>query len=451
MNGREQWASKLGFILAAVGSAVGLGNIWRFSYVAGESGGAAFLLIYVICIFLIGLPVLLAEFTIGRKGQTDVIAAFTSKAPGKPWVLGGFFGLAASFFILSFYGVIAGWVLYYIYSYFTGTAGAVEEGGYGDFFESFIGSSGGPIFWQVLFMAIVIGIVYFGVKKGIELSNKIFMPLLAVILLFLAGFSLTLDGASEGLQFLFSPEWSAFGDAEVWSAAVGQAFFTLSLGMGAMITYSSYLSKDNRLPSAAGTVVVLDTLFAIVAGLVIFPAVFSFGIDPGDGPGLIFVTLPEVFNLMGGGGTVFAIFFFILVALAALSSAISLLEVSVAFVMRKFNWARKQAALVVGLLITAVGIPSALSQGGPLTEATIAGLPFLDFVDTLTDMYFLPLGGLMIALFVGWGWRREDAFRESDLTGSSIAPLWIWFLRIVAPLGILWILYLNVVNTPFFQ
>ncbi|WP_088076386.1 sodium-dependent transporter [Litchfieldia alkalitelluris] len=448
MATREQWATKMGFILAAVGSAVGLGNIWRFSYVTGENGGAAFLIIYVLCIFLVGLPVLLAEFSIGRKGQSDVIGSYKNIAPGKPWVIGGVLGVLTSFLILSFYGVIAGWVVYYFFSYLTGSAQAVGAGEYGDFFGAFIGGTAGPVVWQVIFMAVVVGIVFFGVKKGIELSNKIFMPLLALLLIILAGYSLTLDGAGEGLAFLFTPDWGAFAEPSVYVAAIGQAFFTLSLGMGAMIAYSSYLPKDARLPSAAGTVVTLDTLFAIIAGIVIFPVVFTFGGEPGDGPGLIFIALPEVFNAMGGAGTFVAIVFFFLVAIAALSSAISLLEVSVSYVMRQFTWSRRKATLVAGILVTLFGVPSALSQGGPLSQP-IFGLPFLDLVDTITDQYTLPLGGLIVALFVGWGWNKVDALRETGLTDSIIGLLWLWFLRIVAPLGILVILGLNIYNMFF--
>ncbi|MFC4737087.1 sodium-dependent transporter [Bacillus daqingensis] len=443
-NQREQFATKLGFILAAVGSAVGLGNIWRFSYVAGESGGAAFLLIYVLCIFLIGLPVLLAEFSVGRRGQSDVVGSYNNIAPGKPWVIGGILGVLTSFLILSFYGVIAGWVVYYFFAYLTGQATGVGEGNYADFFVTFIGGAAAPVVWQVIFMALVLGIVFFGVKKGIELSNKIFMPLLAIILIFLAVYSLTLDGAGEGLAFLFTPDWSAFAEPGVWSSAVGQAFFTLSLGMGAMITYSSYLSREANLTTAAGSVVTLDTLFAIVAGIVIFPAVFTFAnVEPDAGPGLIFIVLPEVFNQMGGAGTIFAIFFFFLVAIAALSSAISLLEVSVSYVMRQLNWNRRKATLLAGIAVTVFGIPSALSQGGPLTFEFF-GLPFLDLIDTITDQYTLPLAGMIVALFVGWGWNQVDALKETGLTNSPFGVLWLWMLRIVAPIGIAWILFQNI-------
>ncbi|WP_078594588.1 sodium-dependent transporter [Evansella clarkii] len=443
MADREQWASKMGFILAAVGSAVGLGNIWRFAYVTGDSGGAAFLIIYIACIILIGLPVLLAEFAIGRKTHTDAVTAFNKLTPGKPWVIGGIIGVLTSFLILSFYGVIAGWVLHFFFSYLTGQAQGVAEGGYADYFVNFIGGSAGPVIWQLIFMAVVISIVFFGIKKGIELANKIFMPLLALIVVILAGYALTLDGAGEGLAFLFSPDWSAFGNLDVYAAAVGQAFFTLSLGMAIMITYASYLPKDTHLPSAAGTVVTFDTLFAIIAGVMIFPVVFTFGVDPAAGPTLIFITLPEVFNVMGGMGTFFALLFFFLVAIAALTSSISLLEPSVSWLMHQFKWNRKKATLTAGILVAILGIPSALSQGGPLSDFTIAGLPFLDAIDTLTDRYTLPLGGLIIALFVGWGWNQVDALRETGLTDSVLGTLWLWFLRIIAPLGILWILLIN--------
>ncbi|TFB24267.1 sodium-dependent transporter [Filobacillus milosensis] len=442
---REQWASKLGFILAAVGSAVGLGNIWRFSYLAGDSGGAAFLIIYVACILLIGLPVLMAEFSVGRKGQSDAIQSYHNSGAGGFWSLGGFLGVLSAFLILSFYGVIAGWIVYFLYSYLTGAAQSVEEGGVGDFFGGFISGTAGPIFWQFLFMAIVIAIVFFGIKKGIEIANKIFMPLLALILVLLAIYSLTLDGAGEAMNFLFAPDWSAFGNFDVYAAAVGQAFFTLSLGMGAMITYASYLGKEEKLSSAAGTIVTFDTLFAIIAGIVIFPIVFTFGIDPSAGPGLIFVSLPEVFNLMGGAGTFVAILFFFLVAVAALTSAISLLEVNVAFLMRKLKWNRKTATLVAGIVVTLFGVPSALSQGGPVTF-TIFDNSFLDAIDLLTAEYTLLLGGMITSLFVGWRWKKIDALRETGFGESIFGILWLWFVRVIAPAWILILLIINFYN-----
>ncbi|QDI91324.1 sodium-dependent transporter [Salicibibacter halophilus] len=445
MQGREQWATRLGFMLAAVGSAVGLGNIWRFPYIAGEYGGASFLIVYLICIFIIGLPTMIAEFSIGKKGQLDAVGSFSKTAPAKPWVIGGWLGVITSFLIVSFYAVITGWVLYYMFSYLTGSLQQVEPGGVEEYFGGFVGDAFLPVIWQFIVMGIMIGILYFGVQKGIELSSKIFMPLLAVILLVLAGYGLTLDGAGEGMSFLFVPDWSALGDPALYLAAIGQAFFTLSLGMGIMVTYGGYLSKQtgNRLPGTATSIVILDTLFAILVAVAIFTAVFTIGAEADQGPTLIFVVLPEVFNQMAAGGTFFAIFFFFLVFIAGLTSAISLAEVSISFAMRQVNLTRKKAALIVGALITLVGIPSALSQGGPLGDFLIAGLPFLDFVDVLTDSYFLPIGGLIVVLFVGWGWKSKAALEEADFKYQAFAKIWLFLLRFVAPIMIIIILLAN--------
>ena len=440
---REQWGSKLGFILAAMGSAVGLGNIWRFSYVAGESGGAAFLLIYIACIIAIGIPILMAEFSIGRRAQSDVVGSFETIAPGKPWVLAGFLGVASAFIILSFYGVVAGWSLHYFLQYFTGGPAAAEAGGYGDYFVSFISSPIQPLFWQFLFMALTIGIVYGGVKKGIEMWNKILMPALAILVIGLAMYSLTLGGAGEALTFLFSPDWSAFSNPAVYLAALGQAFFSLSLGMGALITYGSYLSKKETLPSAAVSVASLDTLFAIIAGIMIFPVVFAFGISPDSGPGLVFIALPEIFAEMNGG-LIFGFLFFFLLSAAAITSGVSLLEVAVAYFMRRFEWSRKKAAVIIGTIIFLIGVPSSLGNG-VLNHVRIGGLEILDAADFLASNIFLPLGGLMIALFVGWGWKKTDALRESDFGDTTIGHLWVFSLRFIAPVMIT-LVFLNAIG-----
>ncbi|WP_096201520.1 sodium-dependent transporter [Bacillus sp. FJAT-45350] len=432
---REQWASRLGFMLAAMGSAVGLGNIWRFSYVTGENGGAAFLLLYIICIVMIGIPILMAEFTIGRRAQSDVIGSFQKLSPGTPWVLGGFLGVASAFIILSFYGVIAGWTLHYFTSYLTGGLWSQPQEGYGDYFGGFITDPIKPIFWQVIFMALTISIVAIGVKKGIETTNKILMPLLAILLIILAGYSLTLGGAKEGLAFLFKPDWSVLSNPDVYLAALGQAFFSLSLGMGALITYGSYLSKKERLPGAAVGVASLDTVFAIIAGIMIFPAVFAFGIDPADGPGLVFVTLPGIFDSIAFGGIVGIAFFFLLAA-AGLSSAVSLLEVAVAYFMRKFQWSRRKAAVLIGGIIFLLGIPSSLGIG-PLSHVTFFGKDILDSMDFIASNIFLPLGGLIIALFVGWGWKKTEALEESDFGNTFIGNAWLLILRYIAPIAIL--------------
>lgn len=436
---REQWASRLGFILACLGSAVGLGNVWRFSTTAGENGGGAFLLVYLIIVLFIGIPVVMAEFTIGRKAQSDAVGAFEKLAPGKPWIVAGFMGVASSFIILSFYGVVAGWVMKYFFGYITGALTKVPDNDYTNYFVSFIGQPVEPVIWQFIFMALTIGIVIVGVEKGIEASNKILMPLLGILLVVLSIYSLTLGGAKEGLSFLFKPDWAKLADPHLYIAALGQAFFSLSLGMGALITYGGYLNQSNKLPSAALSVGILDSFVAIVAGIMIFPAVFAFGMDPAGGAGLVFMTLPNVFDQMAMGAIVGAAFFFLLFA-AALSSSVSLLEVAVAYFMRKFNWARKQAVLIIGSIIFMLGIPSSLAQGA--VSITIMDKDFLTFMDELSGNILLPLGGLIIALFMGWGWKKADALRDSDFGNTVIGNLWIWSVRILAPIAIL-VIFLN--------
>jgi len=431
----EQWGSRLGFILAAMGSAVGLGNIWRFSYVVGENGGAAFLLIYVLCVAFIGLPIVMAEFMIGRRAQSDAVTSFQKIAPGKPWQAAGFMGLASAFIILSFYGVVAGWTLKYFFSYLTGGIALVGAETYTDHFVNFITHPSAPLVWQSLFMAATIAIVLGGVKKGIEVANKILMPTLAVLVIGMAAYSLSLGGGREALNYLFKPDWSVLSEPSVYLAALGQAFFSLSLGMGALITYGSYLSKKEKLPGAALSVTVLDTLFAITAGLVIFPAVFAFGANPGDGVGLVFFTLPGIFARMAGGTIVGTLFFFLL-AMAALTSAVSLLEVPTAYFVTRFNWDRKKTAVILGIIIFAIGIPSSLGQGTLSHVRLIGGRDILDSMDFIASNILLPLGGLIIALFVGWGWKRADAFGESDLGHSTRGKTWLFLLRYVAPIAI---------------
>ncbi|WP_372459219.1 sodium-dependent transporter [Alkalihalobacillus deserti] len=433
--GREQWASRLGFILAAMGSAVGLGNVWRFSYVTGENGGAAFLLIYMAFIIIIGIPIIMAEFTIGRKAQSDAVGSFEKLAPGKPWKVAGLLGVAAAFLILSFYGVIAGWITYYFTNYLTGTLWSAPAEGYESFFISFITNPTKPFFWQFLFMALTVAIVFVGVKKGIERSNKILMPLLGVLLIVLSIYSLTLGGAQKGLAFLFTPDWTALTDPNIYLAALGQAFFSLSLGMGALITYGSYLSNQERLPGAAVSVAVLDTSFAIVAGLMIFPAVFALGMDPASGPGLVFMVMPDVFDSIGFGG-IFGLLFFFLLAAAALSSSVSLLEVAVAYFIRKFSWSRQKASLIIGSIIFVIGIPSSLGQGVLSDIQIIGGRDILDSIDFIASNIFLPLGGLIIALFMGWGFKKADALRDSDFGETTLGHIWLFLIKFVAPIFI---------------
>ncbi|WP_226036245.1 sodium-dependent transporter [Aquibacillus saliphilus] len=438
---RENWASKLGFMLAAMGSAVGLGNIWRFSYVVGENGGGAFLILYLASVLVIGVPLLLAEVSIGRKAQSDVVGSFQKLAPGKPWFLAGFFGVVASFLILGFYSVVAGWSMYYFWNYLTGELFAVPSEGYGFIFDSFITSVYQPLFWHGLFMIFTIFIVLTGVKKGIEFANKLFMPALAILLLLLAGYSLSLDGAMEGVRFLFQPDWSVLDDPSVYIAALGQAFFSLSLGVGTMMTYGSYLSKQHRLPGATVGIGIMDTFFAIISGIVIFPAVFAFQIQPDSGPGLVFIILPDIFAQMPFGGLV-GILFFLSLTLAAISSSISLLEVPVAYFIRVKKWSRKFASIVTGSIMFALGIAASLGMGGLSHITPIGDYNIMDSMDFVASNILLPFGGLAMALFIGWHFTKQQAFEATDLTNSAFRNIWYLLIRYIVPVLII-IIFLN--------
>lgn len=439
-KGREQFATRTGFILAAAGSAVGLGNIWRFSYLMGEQGGAAFLLVYILCVIIVGFPVMMAEFLIGRRGKGNAVEAINNIDPGKPWKVAGGIGVLAGFMILSFYGVVGGWSFKYLISYITGGLWSSPEGGYGEFFVGFIGTSVEPVIWQFLFMLVVVGVVVFGVKNGIERANKILMPMLAVLVIVLALYALTLGGAGEALAFMFSPDWSKLADPSLYFDAMGQAFFTLSLGMGVMITYSSYMQKQNiRLSNATASIITFDTLFAVFAGLMIFPALFAFGGEPGQGAGLVFAVMPEIFNSMGGLGIPFGILFFLLLSAAALTSAISLLEVPTAYFMNRLNMSRRTTSVIVGLVIFLLGIPSSLSMG-VLSDFTILGNVIFDFVDGVTGNIFLPLGGLLLAIFVGWTWDRSTILKNSEIQDTWWGKTYLFCLQYVAPIAIVIVL-----------
>jgi NSS family neurotransmitter:Na+ symporter len=431
---REHWGSRIGFILAAAGSAVGLGNIWRFPYITGKYGGAAFVLVYLALIFIVGFSVMLAEMAIGRKAQLNAVGSF-QKLRGGAWPIVGWMGVLAGFMILSFFGVIGGWTIKYFIWSFPGLMGDAAAGKAGDVFGAFVTNTPQVIMYQAIFMLITIWVVYKGIGEGIEKYCKILMPALFVILLILIVRSVTLEGAGKGLEFYLKPDFSKL-TGESFAAALGQAFFSLSLGMGCMITYGSYVDKQTTLPGAAIQVCVIDTMVAILAGLAIFPAVFAFGVDAGAGPGLTFVTLPSVFAKMAGS-SIWSALFFLLLFIAALTSAISLLEVVAAYVIDK-GWARPKAAVIMGLLIFALGVPSAMSLTG---APKIAGKDFLDAMDFLSSNVLLPLGGVFIALFVGWFWTA-DARREVTNEGThsfGMMEPWIWVCRVIAPLGILYI------------
>ena len=428
---REQWGTRLGFTLAAVGSAVGLGNVWRFPYVVGENGGAAFLLLYLVVLVVMGLPVMIAELAIGRRAQSDAVGAFEVLAPGKPWVVAGYLSVAAGVLILSYYAVIGGWVGRYLVGYLTGETLSVPPDEFGVFFETFIARPVAPLAWAFGFLALTTVIVLSGVRRGIERANQVLMPLLALLLVAMAVYALTLPGAGDGLRFLLTPDWSAFARGEAYLAAVGQAFFSLSLGMGALLTYGSYLSRSARLPGEAARIVALDVAVAFVAGIVIFPAVFSFAIDPATGPTLVFVVLPGIFEVMPGGALV-GLAFFVLLAAAALSSGVSLLEVVVAYAMRRLRWQRRTAALSAAAVIFALSALPSLGYGA-LSSVRLFDRSILDGMDLAAAQVMLPLGGLIFALFVGWSWGPRVAMDETGFRFGWLGRTWLFTLRWLTP------------------
>lgn len=427
---RDEWASGTGFVLATIGAAVGLGNKWRFAYVAGENGGAVFLLVYFVFVFLIGLPLVIGEIALGRRGQGDAVTAFETVVPTRGGGIVGWLLVGGSILILSFYAVIAGWALKYFSGALTGTLWIASGQAFGAYFESFIAAAGEPILWQALMICATGLVVVWGVRAGVERTNLVLMPLLALIVLGLAVYSLSLPGASKGVAFLFSPNLEAFGQPSLYLNALGQAFFSLGIGMAVFITYASYLNRNVAIPGAAFAIVAGDTLFAIVAGLAIFPAVFAMGADPAAGPKLAFITFPQILLEMPGGRMIGPVFFLLLSA-AALTSMVSLLEVSVRLATHRLGWTRTRAVVVVCAATLLLGLPSAMSYG-LLASVRVADKPILDAIDHGVSNLVLPLGGLAVALTIGWLLDRKVALENADLSGLA-GTIWYWIMRVVAP------------------
>lgn len=439
MATREHWSGRFGFIMATAGSAVGLGNVWKFPYEAGENGGGAFLLLYLLFVALFGLALVIAELLMGRTTQRNPVGAFRALG-GAGWPAVGGVGVLAGFVILSFYIVVAGWTLAYLGFMASGKLN-IEAALLAEQFGAFVASPVAPIGYAALFMALCVGVVHGGVSGGIERASRLLMPALFVLLLLLVARSVTLPGAEEGLRYFLQPDWSKVS-ATTFSSAIGQAFFSLSLGMGTLITYGSYLHKNDRIPANAGIIAGLDTLVAVLAGLMILPAVFAFGFDPSAGPGLTFITLPAVFAQMPGG-QFFGMAFFALLAVAALTSAISLLETVVCYFTDEHGLSRNSATAVVALVSFALGIPASLSLG-IWSGFTVPGTEFsiFDFLDFTASNLMLPLGGMLTAIFVGWRWAQPA--QEALIAGGLprwMAQFWIVTLRYVAPLGIGYILF----------
>lgn len=437
---RGAWGSKLAFILAAAGSAIGLGNIWRFPTMVGLNGGAAFVVIYLGCVLLLGLPVMLAELSLGRHTEKNPVGAFARVAPGTPWRLVGMLGVLTGVAILSYYSVIAGWTVGYIGKALAGEFSNIASSeAVAASFRALIANPAAAIGLHALFMVLTMLVVAGGVQAGIERWSKILMPVLLLILLLLVARSVTLSGAGAGLRFYLSPDFSKV-TVETVMNALGQAFFSLSLGMGAMITYGSYLSKRESLFSAGIWVALADTGIALLAGLAIFPALFTIpGLQPAEGPGLIFVVLPNIFDEIPFG-VVFGTGFFVLLSIAALTSSISLLEVVVAYFIDERGWARRRAVLVFGLVAFLLGVPSALSSGAVswLSALPLVGRSFLDAMDTAFGNFSLAIGAMFLSLFVGWRWTMAAAIAEARVGGMPrwAGPAWSVLIRFLCPVAI---------------
>lgn len=444
MSARANFGSKIGAILAAAGSAVGLGNIWRFPYEAGNNGGAAFILIYLACVFMMGMPIMIAEFTVGRHSKASTGKAFSVLAPGTQWKWIGYLGVLAGLLILGYYSVVAGWTLEYIVASVTNSFVGNRPEDFVAIFQDFSQDPFRPLVWLLIFLFITHFIVVKGVKDGIERSSKIMMPVLFVLIVVLAICSISLPNASRGLEFLLKPDFNKV-DASVFLSAMGQAFFSMSLGMGCLSTYASYFGPETKLGKTALSVGVIDTFVAVLSGLIIFPAAFSVGIQPDAGPSLIFITLPNVFQQAFGGipflATLFSLLFYVLLALAALTSTISLHEVVTAFLNEQFKLNRSKAAMMVTTFCVVTGILSSLSLG--VWETKFFSLGFFDLLDFVTAKLMLPLSGILVCLFVGWYLKRSVSFDELTNYGKLKAPyfpVYMFVLKYLAPVVIALIL-----------
>ncbi|MDA3890613.1 MAG: sodium-dependent transporter [Salinivirgaceae bacterium] len=436
---RDSFSSKFGVIAAAAGSAIGLGNIWKFPYIAGENGGGVFLIVYLVFILLIGIPVMMSEFIIGRKAHKNVFGAFRELTNSGFWKIIGVMGVMAAFFILSFYGTVAGWTMEFLILAITDSFSGRDAHEIEQLFSTFSEGAYKPVIFQIIFMAITALIVIGGIRKGIEKYTKILMPLLIVIILYLDITAVSLKGGGEGLRFLFNPDFSKLSP-KLFIDALGHAFFTLSLGMGVLMTYASYFQKDTNLTSTSVSVAMADTIIALLAGIAIFPAVFAFSTEPAAGPGLVFITLPNIFELIPGG-YVFSILFFLLLAVAALTSSISILEVVVAYLSEEKDISRTKATILAASAITVTGVLCTLSIG-PLSDFLIFGFNIFELLDKVASNILLPLGGMLISIFVGWKMKRHIVIDELSNYGKvriASIHLFMFLVRYLAPIAIFFV------------
>jgi len=445
------WSGRLAFVLAATGSAVGLGNIWKFPYIAGENGGGAFVLVYLACIAVIGIPIMMAEVMLGRRGRQSPINTMRSLAkeagahPGWRWLGGA--GMLAGFLILSYYSVIAGWALAYVFRASAGTFTGATAEGIASIFEQLTGDPERLLAWHTLFMVMTMIVVARGVRSGLEKAVRFLVPALFVLLIMLDGYALASGAFDQGLKFLFTPDFSKI-TANGVLIAMGHAFFTLSLGMGAIMVYGSYLPERTSIARTGITIAFLDTLVAMLAGMAIFPIVFVNGLEPGAGPGLIFQTLPIAFGHMPGG-QLFGTLFFVLLVFAAWTSAISLIEPAVAWLVENKGMTRIYASVYAGIATWGFGLLTILSfntwaEFKPLSFISIfENYTVFDLLDYLTANIMLPLGGLFIALFSVWVMKRSDSVQELDMGEGAGYVLWYLLVRYLTPLAVL-IVFLNV-------
>ena len=436
---RENFGSRFGALVAMAGSAVGLGNLWRFPYLVGENGGAAFIIVYILLSFLICLPIFISEFVIGRRSQKNAYAAFRDLSGGSEWRWIGLFTVIVPLIVLSYYSVIGGWSVEYLLKSLTFSFSDASRITMNSIFTDFVSSTWAPLATHTVFLLFTTLIVIVGIKDGIEKFSKVMMPLLFIIVVAIAIYSLTLPGASAGVDYLFRPDFSKI-DAKACASALGQAFFSLSLGFGTIMTYASYVSKGDNIMTQSAATAISDLMFALIAGVAIMPAVFAFGIDPQAGPGLVFETLPYIFGQMPAGGLI-AILFFAALLVAALTSSISMLEVAVAYLVEEKKFSRVWACITLFVICWIVGALCSLSFG-PLSELRINGGNLFDFFDSLSSNVLMTLGSLFTVLFVGWRLKRTDIYDEFTNGGtlSTNARIFgvLWFLiRYICPLAII--------------
>lgn len=440
MKENQQWSSKLGFILSAAGSAIGLGAIWKFPYIAGVSGGGAFFFIFLLFTILLGLPLLLAEFAIGRSTQSDAIESYKKIAPDSKWYSIGYLGMITCFVLLSFYSVIGGWIILYLVKAISGELNGLNQQQFGELFGATISNPLLSVGAHLVFMIITIAVVAKGVQNGIERTSKFMMPALFLLFIVLIFRSITLEGAMEGVQFLFYPDFSKL-TSEAILAALGQSFFTLSVGVSVMLTYSSYLPKDSNLPQSAISIVGMNIFIVVMAGLAIFPGVFTFGLKPDAGPVLLFNVLPTVFNQMAFG-MIFFVAFLMLFLFASLTSAFSMLEIIVSVIAKGDANKRIKWSWIIGLTIFAVGVPSALSFG-IWSDVSIFGKSIFDAADYLVSNILMPVGALLISIFVPLKMKKSMLYTELS-NGSSLSKglfnTWFFLMRYVAPIAIFLVL-----------